>query len=72
MLLPPYIDGTYGFIVETGQVSIEPRFDEANGFVDDRALVLVAGSYGFIDPSGAFAIEPRFEEATTFSEGALR
>lgn len=63
--------GDYGYINETGNFEIEPKFQFAmefskNGLApveDNNAL------WGFIDTSGEYVIEPQYHGARSFSNG---
>jgi hypothetical protein len=52
-----------GYVDLSGRLVIEPAFDEANPFVDGRALVRKAGKYGFIDRAGRIVVPLAFDEA---------
>jgi hypothetical protein len=67
-----------GFIDRTGQIMIEPQFEnwmglgfpnKANGFHNGLARVMLNGKWGFIDKTGAYTINAVFDDATEFSEG---
>jgi hypothetical protein len=68
-LAPVWSGKGYGFTDSTGKFVIEGRFDEADSFRDNRALIQLQWRYGFVDPSGRMVIETKFTYATDFSEG---
>jgi hypothetical protein len=61
--------GKAGFIDTRGRFVIEPQFDSAGSFVDDRAPVLSNMHVGFIDKSGNVAIELKYSDSAPFQEG---
>ena len=64
------IKHVWGYIDMTGQLVIDPRYDDAGPFSDKRALVQENGKYGYIDRSGNMIIEPQlFEQAHSFRDG---
>lgn len=66
---PVQIDGAWGYVDREGELVVEPRFERAKGFYENRAAVQIDGAWGYIDTTGAVAIEPRFGSAGRFSEG---
>ena len=69
VLVPVEREGAWGYVTGDGRLAIEPQYDRAYRFVDDRALVRQNGRYGFIDPNGTLIIPPTFSEAGAFSGG---
>ncbi|MFW6221956.1 MAG: WG repeat-containing protein, partial [Fibrobacterota bacterium] len=75
------IDEKWGYFdVETKQVIIKPRFDEAFMFSDGRGRVIMKSinpddgiseleQYGFIDEKGDFVVRPSYPYARDFSSG---
>ncbi len=59
----------WGFIDKTGRKVIEPQFDEARGFVEDRAAVRQRERWGLIDRADKFTIEPNYLGLTNLWEG---
>lgn len=59
----------FGFIDKTGKVIASPQFDEALGFSEGLAAVLVKDKWGFIDQTGKMVIQPQFEHVASFSDG---
>ena len=77
-LAPVAIGDHYGYIDKTGQMVIEPQFDDAYSFSEGLARVGMIGKnaydedvmlYGFIDRTGHMVVEPQFRSAGNFSEG---
>ncbi len=59
----------YGYVNPSGDIVIEPRYNQAWNFVEGLARVRVGGRWGYIRPDGSVAIEPRFDLAWDFSGG---
>jgi hypothetical protein len=62
-------EGKWGFIDESGKLTITARFDEVRDFIDELAPVRIGRKWGYIDTLGRIAIEPRFQSAGEFHEG---
>ena len=62
-------DGKYGFIDNTGQVVIPPKYDLAWDFSEGLARVSQNGKYGFIDNTGKVVIPLNYDWVGSFSEG---
>lgn len=62
-------EGRWGYIDETGNVRIKPRFRMALDFSEGLAPVVVGKKFGYINERGVVVIGPQFEEAYDFSEG---
>ena len=69
VFFPVVQDGMWGFIDVSGQVVIQPQFERAWPFSEERALVQSGDRYGFIDPTGALVIPAEFTDAWFFSGG---
>lgn len=54
-------NGLYGFVDENGATIIEPQFEKANNFFENRAVVKTAEGWGVIDRRGGFVIEPVYD-----------
>jgi hypothetical protein len=68
--LRPEIRGVkMGYVDQTGEWVIEPKFEGAQDFAEGVASVSFNGKWGYIDPTGQFVIEPQFDYADNFSEG---
>lgn len=65
-------DRKIGYLDTTGQMVIEPRFDEVRDFQSGRAAVNINGLWGYIEPSGKWVVEPKYLGAWSFSEGLAR
>jgi hypothetical protein len=61
-----------GFIGRDGRFQIEPQFDEATDFDEDRSIVALDGRYGLVSPDGRFIIRPTLDHLWKFSEGLAR
>ena len=68
-LFPITVGSKYGYIDTSGNIVIQPRFDDAWRFSEGLAPVLVEDKWGFIDQTGKIVITPRFFEAMPFTEG---
>jgi hypothetical protein len=72
-LFPVKLGGKWGYINRTGSITIEPRFDNAYDFYEDRACVRINGKYAFIDEKGNIIRNRQFKSAALrFSEGLAR
>lgn len=83
VLLPVKVSSKWGYVNGSGQMVINPQFDNANDFHEGRAAVCLGkpctwwdapspneSRWGFIDASGKMVITPQYGSATDFSEGA--
>jgi serine/threonine-protein kinase len=70
-LLPVKVDHKWGYIDKTGQVVIQPQFDEANLFSEGLAAVRIGSKWGYINQTGQVIIQPQFNSAGKFYEGLL-
>lgn len=61
--------GRMGYRNKAEKVIIEPQFDWADEFSEDRAVVRVDGKFGYIDQMGRAVIDVRYDYATRFSDG---
>ena len=52
-------DGKYGYINKSGDVKINPMYDEADAFDAGYAVVMMGNSFGVINKSGEFTISLR-------------
>lgn len=65
-----YVNGLYGFIDITGNIAIEPVFEETSDFIDSNyATVKHNGLWGIINRKGEFEIEPQYMDLKNISEG---
>ncbi|MBQ1884053.1 MAG: WG repeat-containing protein, partial [Bacteroidales bacterium] len=69
------LDGKFGYIDTTGNVVIEPQFDDARDFANGLARVELdfhyPTEYGYINTKGKMIIEPQFSEASDFYSNGL-
>ncbi len=69
-MMPVSSDGkAYGYIDNEGNYVINPQFESASMFYDNRALVKVNNKFGYIDKSGTIVIPANYKNALDFSEG---
>jgi hypothetical protein len=66
LLLPVKIKDTLGYINQSGDLIIKPKFEEAHQFRCDSSVVRLSGKYGFINKSGEFFIKPQYNRAKNF------
>jgi hypothetical protein len=65
----------YGFVNKAGKLVLKIRFQEAWGFTEGLAGVMLPpegsqlGQYGYIDEDGDWIIQPHYVNARPFSEG---
>lgn len=57
---------------KTSKVVIEPKYDTAKEFQEDRAIVEKDGLWGFIDKRGKEVIPLKYKEVNPFNEGLSR
>jgi hypothetical protein len=62
----------YALIDKQGNVISERRFDDALGFSEGLAPVLIGNRWGYVDRQGVTVIQPQFIRAYRFSEGRAR
>ncbi len=58
-----------GFIDESGNIVIPPRYTAANNFSEGLAAVSLHGSYGYIDKTGKMVIPNQYFSMYSFREG---
>lgn len=63
------IPGKWGYINKQGDFVIEPRYEGALAFSEQRAGVKLDGKWGFINKSGALVVNPVFEQAQRHFNG---
>lgn len=61
--------GKWGYKDWKGNVLIQPVYDNAYSFHEDRACVEKDGLLGYIDRKNELVIDYKFDSATSFSEG---
>ena len=68
-LFPVKVKGLYGFIDQTGKMTIQPKFTTAQMFSEGLAAAQLNGKWGYIDKAGEWVIKPQFAAAIPFAEG---
>jgi hypothetical protein len=80
VLLPVKVSGKWGYVNSSGQLVINPQFDAAEEFHEERAAVCLGkpcswwespgdSRWGYIDTSGKVIVTPQYTSASSFSEG---
>ncbi|SFI36130.1 WG containing repeat-containing protein [Paenibacillus sp. UNC496MF] len=60
----------WGYIDGAGNMTVPPRFDDANDFQPNGlAVVAERGKYGVIDASANYVVKPVYDSVSDFSEG---
>ena len=54
---------------KTGDIVIEPKYDEVGKFSDKMAPARIGQKWGAINPKGKIIIEPKFDKMSDFSNG---
>ena len=62
-------NGKWGFVNTSGEIVIEPSYEQALSFNGHLAAVEQDGLWGYLAKTGSFGIEPQFLDARSFSEG---
>jgi hypothetical protein len=62
-------NGKWGYMNRQGDVVIPVRFDRAEDFFEQKAVVSLEGKAGYIDEAGKWHIEPTFFGARRFQRG---
>lgn len=68
-LTPVQVGNKYGYEDQNGNMVIKPRFDDAWGFTEGRAVIKLGEKYGYIDVNGNIVINARFDDAHSFYKG---
>jgi hypothetical protein len=68
-LWPVYKDKKWGYIDNTGRLTIPYKFDSADEFSEGLACVWIKGKPGYIDATGKFVIPPPSLSGFPFSSG---
>ncbi|MBK6766721.1 MAG: WG repeat-containing protein [bacterium] len=59
----------WGFMDETGQVVVEPRYAFVDVFTEGLARVKRDEMWGYVDVNGKEVVEPKYERARRFADG---
>lgn len=59
----------WGYIDTTGKIAIQPQFDRASDFYEERATVKINGKLGVIDKNGKIIVQPIYDQIGNFSDG---
>jgi hypothetical protein len=60
--------GRWGFIDESGKITVRPAFDRVSDFGPGPAAVRVARKWGHVDRNGHVIVQPQYIDAMSFSE----
>jgi hypothetical protein len=63
------IRGKKGFINTSGEVVIQPQFQDTQEFSEGLCAVRIEGRYGFVNTKGELSIPAIYDYATIFKEG---
>jgi hypothetical protein len=69
ILYPVFLDGSFDYIDETGNIIIDGNFDFASFFSDGLAVAKQNDDYGIIDINGDWIVEPAYDEIGDFHCG---
>ena len=65
-------NGKWGFIDETGKVTIAPVYDDCKDFSNGVAAVKVGDKWGYVNAAGKETIKPEFEDCTDFKNNLAK
>lgn len=65
------IGNKWGFVNTTGEIVVEPQYDDAHSFVNGLAAVCKDGKWGFIDITNKVCINFKFEDVRNFNENGV-
>lgn len=68
-LYPIKVRNKWGYIDETKEFYIKPKYEMAEAFYEGLAIVQLEGKYGFVNKSGELVIDAIFDDAYKMSEG---
>ena len=69
-LYPVVMGSRWGFVDKNGSLVINPQFERAEPFAENRAAIRLGGQWGYVDAAGKMAVNPQFETAGTFQRAA--
>lgn len=62
-------NGKWGYVDKDGKYVVEPKYELAGDFSEDRAIVMENGLYGYIDEKGVLVIPTIYQAAKVFKNG---
>jgi hypothetical protein len=68
-LFPVVVGDRWGYVDASGNMVVNPQFEQAEFFSGGMANVRLAKKWGYVDTSGKLVINPQFEKAGTFVDG---
>lgn len=63
------VNGKVGFMDKSGNIVIEPKYDDVFPFSEGRAPVELKGKWGYIDKKGSVIVPIQYDIGHMFSEG---
>lgn len=67
-LMPAQMNGKWGFVDDSKNWIIKPKFEAVRTFSEGFAPAAKKGKWGFINSTGKWSAKPKFDEVGTFSE----
>lgn len=61
----------WGFVSKTGEIVIQPEYEQARSFGANLGAVCKDGLWGYINPSNQMRIEYQFEDCRSFSDNGI-
>ncbi|MBL4703885.1 MAG: WG repeat-containing protein, partial [Flavobacteriales bacterium] len=68
-LYPVRKSGKYGYIDKSGNMKIQPRFENAFSFNEGLAKIKLNKNVGYINSSGKVVVTAKYKKGTEFNEG---
>lgn len=65
------ISGKWGYIDNTGNIVIEPQYEDANSFNIGLGAVCVDGMWGYMDTAGTVRIACQYEDCQPFTDNGI-
>lgn len=65
------VNGKWGFVDSTGQMTIEPQYDAAKSFNIGLGAICVDGKWGYINSNGTVRIQCQFEDCLPFADNGI-